>query len=122
MTTREIANHIVNRYYYMLPNNGSLNTGINSCESRYKEAIGCAFIAVDEIIETLNYDIRDVDVRGNILLDLIDHWREVYDWIKKIKNNEPGARWTLEDIIASKQKDLDPELNQMITDNFWKLT
>jgi hypothetical protein len=122
MTTREIANHIVNRYYYMLPNNGSLNTGINSCESRYKEAIECAFVAVDEIIKTLNCDIRDLDVRGNILLDLIEHWREVQIWILKIKDNEPDTRWTLEDIIASKQKDLDPELNQMITDNFWKLT
>lgn len=37
----------------------------------------CALIAVDEIINTLNYDIRDIDVQGNILLDLIDYWREV---------------------------------------------
>jgi len=37
----------------------------------------CALIAVDEIINTLNMDIRDVDVRGNILLDLIDWWQEV---------------------------------------------
>ena len=37
----------------------------------------CALIAVDEIIDTLNYDIRDLDVRGNILLDLIKFWREV---------------------------------------------
>ena len=122
MTTREIANNIVSRYYYMLPNNGSLNTGINSCESRYKEAIECAFVAVDEIIKTLNYDIRDLDVRGNILLDLIEHWREVHTYIQKIKDNEPDARWTLEDIIASKQKDLDPEFNDLISHHFWKLT
>jgi hypothetical protein len=37
----------------------------------------CALIAVDEIINTLNFDIRDLDVRGNILLDLIKFWREV---------------------------------------------
>jgi len=36
-----------------------------------------ALIAVDEIINTLSMDIRDVDVRGNILLDLIDYWRQV---------------------------------------------
>lgn len=37
----------------------------------------CALIAVDEIINTLNRDIRDIDVRGNILLDLIEYWQEV---------------------------------------------
>ena len=44
----------------------------------------CALIAVDEIINILNYDIRDIDVRGNILLDLIDYWREVKQEIEKI--------------------------------------
>ena len=71
MIPREKANDLVSRYYYMLPNNGLIDTGINSCDSRYKEAIECAFVAVNEIIDTLNYDIRDLDVRGNILLDLI---------------------------------------------------
>lgn len=33
----------------------------------------CALIAVDEIIDTLNYDIRDLDVRGSVLLDLITY-------------------------------------------------
>jgi hypothetical protein len=108
-TTKEIANELVSRYYYMLPNNGLIDTGINSCASRYKEAIECAFVAVDEIIGTLNYDIRDLDVRGNILLDLIDHWREVNTYIQKIKDNEPGSRWTLEDIIAKQQKNTNPD-------------
>ena len=43
-----------------------------------------ALLAVDEIINTLNYDIRDIDVRGNILLDLIDYWREVKQEIEKL--------------------------------------
>ena len=47
------------------------------------DAKQCALIAVDEIINTLNYDIRDIDVRGNILLDLIDYWREVKQEIEK---------------------------------------
>tara|TARA_R110000868_G_scaffold407732_1_gene689472 strand:+ start:1898 stop:2245 length:348 start_codon:yes stop_codon:yes gene_type:complete len=114
MTPREKANDLVNRYYYMLPNNGLIDTGINSCDSRYKEAIKCAFVAVEEIINTLNYDIRDLDVRGNILLDLIEHWREIHTCIQKIKDKEPGARWTLEDIIASKQKDISSNLNDII--------
>jgi len=44
----------------------------------------CALIAVDEIINTLNFDIRDIDVRGSILLDLIDYWREVKQEIEKL--------------------------------------
>ena len=44
----------------------------------------CALIAVNETIRTLNEDIRDLDVRGNVLLDLIDYWREVKQEIEKI--------------------------------------
>jgi hypothetical protein len=44
----------------------------------------CALIAVDEILDTLNYDIRDLDVIGNILLDLIKYWQEVKQEIEKI--------------------------------------
>ena len=49
-----------------------------------EEAKKCALITVDEIINTLNDDIRDIDVRGNILLDLIDYWREVKNEIEKL--------------------------------------
>jgi hypothetical protein len=44
----------------------------------------CALIAVDETIRTLNEDIRDLDVRGNILLDLIEYWKEVKQEIDKL--------------------------------------
>lgn len=44
----------------------------------------CALIAVDEIIVTLNEDIRDLDVRGNVLLDLIEYWQEVKQQIEKL--------------------------------------
>ena len=44
----------------------------------------CALITVDEIIKTLNEDIRDLDVRGNVLLDLIDYWREVKEEINNL--------------------------------------
>ena len=44
----------------------------------------CALIAVDEIINTLNRDIRDLDVRGNVLLDLISYWRKVKTEIEKL--------------------------------------
>jgi hypothetical protein len=95
MDSREKANDLVNRYYYMLPNNGKLNEGINSCESRYNEAIECAFVAVDEILndyEEFPYKIQ----LGK------DHWNEVKQWIQKIKDKEPGAQWTIEDMKRGK--------------------
>jgi len=45
----------------------------------------CALIAVDETIRTLNEDIRDLDVRGNVLLDLIEYWIEVIQEIEKLR-------------------------------------
>lgn len=44
----------------------------------------CALIAVDEMLNTLNYDIKDLDVRGSILLDLIEYWQEVKTEIHKL--------------------------------------
>jgi hypothetical protein len=88
MNPREKANNLVNRYYYTLPNNGELSSGINSCESRYKEAIQCALIAVDEILKvSITYAGRDYDF-----------YQEVKQWIQKIKDKEPGAQWTIEDM------------------------
>ena len=45
---------LVLSFYYRLPNNGKLKTGINSCESRYKEAVMCAKLTVDKIISALH--------------------------------------------------------------------
>ena len=44
----------------------------------------CALIAVDEILLTLNMDIKDLDVRGSILIDLIEYWRKVKKEIEKL--------------------------------------
>jgi len=43
-----------------------------------------ALIAVDSILDTLNFDIRDLDVRGSVLLDLIQYWRDVKQEIEKL--------------------------------------
>ena len=58
-----------------------LDTALGGSNQRAKE---CALIEVDEIINTLNSDIKDLDVRGNILLDLIEYWREVKQEIEKL--------------------------------------
>ena len=47
------AQDLVLTFYYSLPNNGSLNQGINSCESRYKEAVMCAKLSLERIILAL---------------------------------------------------------------------
>jgi CRISPR/Cas system CMR-associated protein Cmr3 (group 5 of RAMP superfamily) len=44
----------------------------------------CAITSVDFTIQTLSQDIRDVDVRGNILLDLINYWIDVKQEIQKL--------------------------------------
>lgn len=83
MTPVEKAKQLVHRFYFSLPNNGSF-TGINNINRRWEEGKNCALIAVDEIINTLNMDIRDLDVRGSVLLDLIHYWREVKQEIEKL--------------------------------------
>ena len=45
----------------------------------------CCHHAVDEILDTLNYDIQDLDVRGSVLLDLIIYWKDVKEEINKLK-------------------------------------
>jgi len=50
-------------------------------EEQFKE---CALRVVNEIIGTLNKDIRDLDVRGNVLLDLIKYWRTVKSEIQSL--------------------------------------
>ena len=59
------------------------------CDSRYDQlpteiAKIQSLKAVDEIVHTLNYDIRDLDVRGSVLLDLIKYWEQVMEEIEKL--------------------------------------
>ena len=44
----------------------------------------CAILAVEEVLQTLNNDIRDLDVRGSLLLDLIKYYQEVKQEIEKL--------------------------------------
>jgi len=53
---KEKAKEFVDMFYYMLPNNGYLDLGINSCDSRYKEGIKCARKCVKEIIKALDFN------------------------------------------------------------------
>jgi len=53
LTPKAEAQDLVLSFYYRLPNNGRLKTGINSCESRFKEAVMCATLTLQRIILAL---------------------------------------------------------------------
>jgi hypothetical protein len=80
MTPKEKAKELVDKYFKLL--NYEFGDLVYSLSD--KQPHQCALIVVDEIINTLNHDIRDLDVRGNILLDLIKYWREVKQEIEKL--------------------------------------
>jgi len=75
MTPKEKANDILDNFWLMDKVEPMLTE---------EQAKQCTLIAVDEIINTLNKDIRDIDVVGNILLDLIEYWNEVKQEIEKL--------------------------------------
>jgi len=54
MTTRQHAFIFIHKFYFALPNNGSMNTGLCNCHQRYGEALQCSLIAVDEIIRVID--------------------------------------------------------------------
>jgi hypothetical protein len=56
---RRVALEIIHEYYYALPNNGSLNHGLMSCDRRYKEAIQCALIGLKRLILTLEFILTE---------------------------------------------------------------
>jgi hypothetical protein len=58
MTTRQHALIFIHKFYFALPNNGSINIGPCNCNQRYAEAITCALIAVEEIIKVIDPDIQ----------------------------------------------------------------
>jgi hypothetical protein len=81
MTPKEKAIELIDKFIDYV--NCWDNDGANYTQA-YNYSKQCALIAVDETIRTLNEDIRDLDVRGNVLLDLIDYWREVKQEIEKL--------------------------------------
>ena len=72
MTPKEKAFELINKFYYSLPNNGYIDSGLLSCNAKWKEAITCALIAVDEIASAHLFD-----------LDEKEYWEEVKIKIKE---------------------------------------
>ncbi len=88
---KKAAHEIIHEYYFMLPNNGSLNTGINNCESRYKEAIDCALLSVKQLILTLEFML--VENNDSYVMDRINFYDEVQSELYKIKNSDSKLSW-----------------------------
>ena len=82
---RKAALEIIHDYYFMLPNNGSLNSGINSCDSRYKEGIECALLSVKRLILTLEFMAVESDAA--FIMDRINLYDEVQTELYKIKDD-----------------------------------
>ena len=88
---QKVALELIHDYYFMLPNNGSLNSGINSCESRYKEAIECVLISLKRLILTLEFiSVESNDPR---IMDRINFYDEVQAELYKIKDGDSKLSW-----------------------------
>jgi hypothetical protein len=71
MNPKDQAKSIVHEFYFILPNNGYLNIGKNNCSQRWTEAINCALICVNRIIESRKDDKGFDDRR-------FEKWNENY--------------------------------------------
>ena len=74
MTPKEKAQELVYKFYW--------RETVLKCS--ITDAKQCALIAVNAILLTLNKDIRDLDVVGNVLLDLIEYWNQVEQEIENL--------------------------------------
>lgn len=88
---QKAAYEIIHEYYFMLPNNGSLNNGINSCESRYKEAVDCALLSVKQLILTLEF--MAMEPNSAFVIDRINFYDEVTSELYGIKNGYSKLSW-----------------------------
>ena len=88
---QKAAHEIIHEYYFMLPNNGSLNSGINSCESRYKEAIECALIGVKRLILTLEFMLMEPN--SDFVMDRINFYDVVLAELYTIKDGDSKLSW-----------------------------
>ena len=79
------ARNLINKFYYLLPNNGYRNEGLLSCDKRYKEAIACAIVCVEQIIENYEFDLIN-DLNNTRVMDNINYWDKVKDELIQIQN------------------------------------
>ena len=79
MNPKEKVEELVNKF--MATNSVKLS---DYSRIEFPTAKQCALICCDEILLTLNKDIQDINVIGNILLDLIKYWNNVKEELLKM--------------------------------------
>lgn len=84
MTPKQEAKELVESMSFLTFSVHGVEMGEYITVPRNSFAKECALIAVNKIIGTLNHDIKDLDVRGNVLLDLIEYWYAVKQEIEKL--------------------------------------
>ena len=88
---QKAAHEIIHDYYFMLPNNGYMYGGCNSCDSRYKEGIECALLSVKRIILTLEF--MSIESDAAFIMDRINFYDEVQAELYKIKDGDSKLSW-----------------------------
>ena len=83
---QKAAHEIIHEYYFMLPNNGSLNHGLLSCNKRYKEAVQCALVGIKRLILTLEF--MSTESNDPAIMDRINFYDEVQSEVYKIKDGD----------------------------------
>jgi hypothetical protein len=88
---QKAAHEIIHEYYFMLPNNGSLNHGPLSCDKRYKEAVQCALVGIKRLILTLEF--MSIELNDPAIMDRINFYDEVQSEVYKIKDGDSKLSW-----------------------------
>ena len=88
---QKAAHEIIHEYYFMLPNNGSLNHGLMSCDKRYKEAVQCALVGIKRLILTLEF--MSTESNDPAIMDRINFYDEVQAELYKIKDGDGKLSW-----------------------------
>ena len=91
---RKAALEIIHEYYYALPNNGSLNHGLMSCDRRYKEAVQCALIGIKRLILTLEF--MSVESNDPAIMYRINFYDKVQDELYKMQAD--NSKVTLDEL------------------------
>jgi hypothetical protein len=77
MTPADKAKQLVHRFYFSLPNNGGF-TGPCNINDRWEEGKKCALIAVDEIIDAIDWHEHKTPNKE------LNYWLDVRKEINKI--------------------------------------
>ena len=77
------ADSLTERFYYMLPNNGSF-TGPNNVNERWTEARQCAIVCVKEMLD----EVECIQSLNELSADYVTYWTEVLTELNTLNETE----------------------------------